>query len=391
MSLELINRSPDLKRLRDAGYEIDVAAGYLVMKHVPYVTSKREVDYGTLVSALTLGGEKTTRPGTHVVFFVGEQPCHRNGQEIQQIKHQQQKKKLAEGLEVDRSFSNKPGSQGYPDYFEKMTTYAKIISGPAESLDATATAKTFIVETSNDESPFEYTDTATARAEIGAVSAKLEGHTIAIVGLGGTGSYILDLMAKTPVSEIHLFDRDRFLQHNAFRAPGAPSLDELRAAPYKVEYLKSIYSEMHQGIRAHAYNLDSDNVGVLGDMDFVFLCVDSGSSRSLLLKCLRERNKPFIDVGMGVEIVDQSLLGLLRLSTSTPSHRSGDRRIPVTDGDRDGLYANNIQIADLNSLSAALAVIRWKKLCGFYQDLEEEHFSAYAINVNQLESAEKSK
>ena len=53
------------------------------------------------------------------------------------------------------------------------------------------------------------------------------------MGLGGTGSYVLDLVAKTPVWEIHLFDGDAFLQHNAFRSPGAPSLDELEAQPPK--------------------------------------------------------------------------------------------------------------------------------------------------------------
>jgi tRNA A37 threonylcarbamoyladenosine dehydratase len=45
--------------------------------------------------------------------------------------------------------------------------------------------------------------------------------------MGGTGSYILDLVAKTAVMEIHLFDGDDFNQHNAFRAPGAASLEDL--------------------------------------------------------------------------------------------------------------------------------------------------------------------
>ena len=56
---------------------------------------------------------------------------------------------------------------------------------------------------------------------------KLMNHKVAIIGLGGTGSYILDMLAKTPVSEIHLFDGDDFLTHNAFRSPGAASLDDL--------------------------------------------------------------------------------------------------------------------------------------------------------------------
>ena len=74
---------------------------------------------------------------------------------------------------------------------------------------------------------------------------------IAIIGLGGTGSYVLDLVAKTPVKEIHLFDGDTFLQHNAFRSPGAPSGEELRAKLPKVTYLKNAYGKMHTGIVAH--------------------------------------------------------------------------------------------------------------------------------------------
>src|SRR5207302_11190786 len=63
---------------------------------------------------------------------------------------------------------------------------------------------------------------------IGALSERLSQETVSIIGVGGTGSYILDFVAKAPVREIRLFDEDEFLQHNAFRAPGAPSLEELR-------------------------------------------------------------------------------------------------------------------------------------------------------------------
>lgn len=37
-----------------------------------------------------------------------------------------------------------------------------------------------------------------------------------------------------------------------------------------------------------------------------------------------------------------------------------------------------------NALNAAMAVIRWKKLCGFYLDLEGEHHSVYVIDGNHL-------
>ena len=54
-----------------------------------------------------------------------------------------------------------------------------------------------------------------------AVTRKLSLKNVAIVGLGGTGSYVLDLVAKTPVRQIHLDDGDMFLQHNAFGSPSA--------------------------------------------------------------------------------------------------------------------------------------------------------------------------
>ena len=50
----------------------------------------------------------------------------------------------------------------------------------------------------------------------------------------------------------------------------------------------------------------------------------------------------------------------------------------------DNDYAHNIQIADLNALNAALAVIRWKKLCGFYTDQEHEHSSTYMVGGNHI-------
>ena len=77
---------------------------------------------------------------------------------------------------------------------------------------------------------------------------------------------------------------------------------------------------------------------------------------------------PFIDVGMGIDLTDDALGGILRVTTSTPQKRTHvweKDRIPFSDGDGNDEYSRNIQIADLNALNAALAVIKWKKLFGF--------------------------
>ncbi len=77
---------------------------------------------------------------------------------------------------------------------------------------------------------------------------KISREKVAIVGLGGTGGYLLDYLAKMPVDEIHLFDGDVFSQHNAFRAPGTASKEELDKSPSKVSYFYNQYSKMHKHI-----------------------------------------------------------------------------------------------------------------------------------------------
>jgi hypothetical protein len=203
---------------------------------------------------------------------------------------------------------------------------------------------------------------------------------------------VFDLVAKTPVREIHLFDGDTFYSHNAFRAPGAASLDELRAAPTKVRRLADIYGEMRRGIVAHEYALTAANAHELDDMEFVFLCFDGGPDKRATIECLQASGIPFVDVGVGIHEVEGALGGVIRLTTSTPeqsSHVWDKGRIPLSDEDVPNEYARNIQVADLNALNAALAVIRWKKLWGFYLDFEHEHFSAYTIDGNHLLNEDK--
>lgn len=388
MSQRPINLSPDLKRLRDEGYHIEISAGYLLVKDVPYVNANRQVKRGILVSELSLAGDVTTAPNTHVAMFAGEYPCHKDGSRISQIENQSARRELGQNLTIDHTFSSKPTSGGYKDYYEKMTTYVAIISSQAEAI-SDVTAKTFpiIVPDAEENSVFNYVDTASSRVGIGAITQRLELRKIGIIGVGGTGSYVLDLVAKTPVREIHLFDGDKFSQHNAFRSPGAPSLEDLAKHPSKVAFFKDVYSRMHRGIVAHDHNIDASNVHELTGLDFVFICLDRGDVKKLIVEKLEALAIPFIDVGMGVQEVDGSLLGVLRTTTSTAKLRDHVRnksRIPFSNGDEKNEYSTNIQIADLNALNAALAVVRWKKLFSFYVDLENEHHSTYATSGNFL-------
>lgn len=387
MSRALISRNPDLLRLQNEGYEVEVRSGHLVVHSVPYVNARGDIALGSLVSDLTLAGDVTARPATHIAMFVGEHPCHRDGKEIQQIKHSSGSVTLAPDLVAQHSFSNKP-AQGYADYYEKMARYIEIISAPATSLQPDVTARTYrVIEAEPDDGVFHYIDTASTRAGIGAVTAKIAMRRVAIVGLGGTGSYVLDLLAKTPVGEIHLYDGDVFLQHNAFRAPGAASIDQLRDRLSKVAYHASNYQRMRRGIVPHAEYISENNVAQLQGFNFVFLCMDTGPGKKLIVDALTATGTPFIDTGMDVQLLDDALqlLAVCRVTTSTSTkHDHLARRVSFATPGEDHAYERNIQVADLNAWTAAMAVMRWKKFCGFYQDLEGEHNSTYSTNCHLL-------
>jgi hypothetical protein len=384
MSQKPINLSPDLNRLRDEGYFIQIVGGFLVMREVPYVNSAREVLRGVLISSLTMAGDVTRTPDTHVAYFDGEYPCGSDGKPIHQIAHQSGNLNLGNGMMAKHSFSSKP-STGYTDYYHKMTTYAALFSGPAAQLRPDASPRVFRVPEDEENSVFQYTETASDRIGIGALTERLAAEKVALIGIGGTGSYVLDFVAKTPVREIRLIDGDEFLQHNAFRAPGAATLVELREAPKKVDYFKGIYSKMHRGIVTHAVAINAENLHLLDGITFAFLCMDAGEAKRLVVEKLEVLGVSFVDVGMGLELVDGSLGGILRTTASTPSKRDGFRAHVsfVADG-KDNVYSSNIQVADLNAFNAIMAVIKWKKIRGFYRDLEREHHSSYTTDGNLL-------
>ena len=384
MLLAQINRSLDLKQLVDEGFEIEVNGGHLIVHHIPYVNSSREIKYGTLITSLSLNNDVTIKPDTHVMGFMGEHPCNKDGSIISAIHHSSPNQKVVDGYVMNHTFSNKPPN-GYDNYYHKVTRYAEIISAPAKSLDKTVTAQTFkVLECSEDESMFLYTDSNSSRANISQLNEKFKGQRIGIIGLGGTGSYVLDLIAKTPVDEILLFDGDEFLQHNAFRSPGAASVETLNKRLKKVDYYTSIYSQMRRGIKTFPEKITDFNIGLLEGLSYVFVCIDSNSARGMIISKLREFGVTFIDVGLGVNVADENLVGTLRVTVGTPGkHDHILNRIGTAETD-DNDYATNIQIADLNALNALMAIVKWKKLCGFYQDLKKEHNSTFTINTGQL-------
>ncbi|MCY3941438.1 MAG: ThiF family adenylyltransferase [Gammaproteobacteria bacterium] len=384
MSRELISRNDDLRRLVADGYEIEIRSEHLILHRVPHVTSERLVKHGQLICPLVVNGPEIGQPADHTMHFAGEYPCDDQGNPIEALRNNSNRQELAEGLWVDHYFSAKPIEGNYRDYYHKMTHYAQVLGRCARRIDPGAigrSGKLVLSEDPND--PFLFMETASSRSGITRLSEKLADDKIGIVGMGGTGSFILDYVSKTRVSEIHLFDGDQFQQHNAFRAPGATTIEELKERPSKAQLYKDRYSRMRRGIIAHDAHVAPDNLDKIAKLDFVFVAIDNSKTRHWLLAELDRLGVPFIDVGMGIERSEDKLLGVVRTS-----FRETPKSSAAQSGEQDfrdaGEYERNVQIVELNALNAALAVIRWKKHRAFYLDLGQEERSNYTIDGNHM-------
>lgn len=250
-----INHSEDLARLSDDGVQYSIIKGaYLVVEAVPYLNNKKQLMFGKLIFQLNISGENLCPPADHTAYWAGEMPCNIDGSFITGLVNGPSVKTFGDGIISDYFLSRKPVENGgmYKSYYEKVTQHINMISAPAKAIypiGCVRVKSTPILP--SEDLPFVYADTNAARANITGVSECMEHQKLAIVGLGGTGMYLLDLLAKCPVEEIHLFDDDIFDNHNAFRAPGAASLSVLNQQPTKVQYASAIYGNMKRGIIPH--------------------------------------------------------------------------------------------------------------------------------------------
>lgn len=383
MSDVVADHNSDLKRLQNEGYEIEIKQGCCIIYNIPYLDSTLSIQKGIIVSPVIVTGDTIKYDNNHVAYFAGSMPYRKSGEPLSAIINSPNNTIFA-GIQMNYMLSNKPVG-GYKNYYEKFSNYINIIVSEAQAVDSTVTAKTFQRIVSIEEDVLEYSDTNSSRAIINHHTDKLRNQKIAIVGLGGTGSYILDQVAKTPVSEIHLYDGDVFCQHNAFRAPGAANSDIFKVQPYKSNYFKDIYSNMHKYIISHPYFLDENNVQELSEFDFVFLAVDTGEHKRVIIDELFKHHIKFIDTGIDIsENSEKNLLGMTRTTIiSNDDYDVVSKNICFEETNDYDLYQSNIQTADLNALCAINAVIEWKKLCGFYIDNNIK--SNYVYNTNDGE------
>jgi hypothetical protein len=366
---KLVSHNEDIQRLIDKGYAVAFDSNYLLVRDVPYLDAERTLQIGAIVTKfVSIDGERLAQED-HQIFFAGSHPHELDGKPISNLAGGPTQLALSEASKdvvVQRSFSNKPKG-GFADFFAKIDSYVGIISGPAIEMYGVTPYTFRAVDSVVSDSIFKFHDTLTSRAEITDLAAKFKDDVVVVIGLGGTGSYVMDLLVKTPVREIRAFDPDPFHVHNAFRSPGRleqPDLGQTKAQAYL-----SRYENFRHGLTIEPKFVDASSTEEVQGATFAFVCVDKGTSRAGIFELLIANHIPFIDVGMGLKRTKENVLnGQIRVtyySTENAVALRDKQLAPLTDP-ADDIYRVNIQISELNAINAALAVIKFKQLRGFY-------------------------
>lgn len=388
---ELANHNAFIKDLEDQGYHIDFINRYFVIYGLPYLNEAGELRHGDWVSPVDLVDWIIDAPSDHQAYFRGSRPHDGHGRALR-LGGGAANVTVTDNFVCNQSFSFKLLEAGkmrqYGSFEEKVLTYLDVIVGPAEAAYPDATPLRGIeIKAAEQGSPLRIPDTMSANYHLNDVSSRLLGKKIAIIGLGGTGSYILDFLARTHLEKIALYDDDKVHVHTIFRIPGfIPRAIGMK----KVEALAQHYANWHGGLAPVPERITADNIECLREFDFIFVSIDDGPSRLNIVNWLSMNGIPFIDCGMGL---NRSLVGLNGVVRITGTDRSAfDETINTpylpTTNPENGEYRKQAQIAELNALNATFAVILFKQHFGLYDRLSDAvayTFETASFELDQIE------
>ncbi|QJP98787.1 hypothetical protein C798_00640 [Herbaspirillum rubrisubalbicans Os34] len=382
----------DVQALIDDGYSVVIVDDqYLVIENVPYCPRGGIVEYGDLISPYSIVNGVSQLNGDHTVWFTGSIPHTALGVSLHDALVCESSGNSVAGRQARCRLSNKPDNAEslaklLQSFHYKMTHYINKLSRHARDVDPLVCAnRDGRLQINSKPSVFYYPNASISRSGLDVCENKLRQRKVAIIGVGGTGSYILDAIAKTPIEEIHLYDGDNIKPHNSFRMPGALKPADAFSGVFKAEFLAQHYGQMRKGIFPHPVKVNLQNVAELDDCSFVFIAVDHGPSRGLIANHLVNRGVPFIDVGIGVSKVpgNDQLHARARVTFVTPQTKDLVATLPTSDDTEKAEY-DNIQLVEMNALNAMLAVVRYKQHLDFFTDEAAAETLKYKVSWSEI-------
>jgi tRNA A37 threonylcarbamoyladenosine dehydratase len=133
---------------------------------------------------------------------------------------------------------------------------------------------------------------------------KLKNARVAVFGLGGVGSYVVEALARSGVGTLHLIDNDKVSVSNINR-----QIIALRSTvgQYKTDVAKARVEDINPDIKAYAHNIfflpDTQNTFDFSSVDYVVDAIDTVSGKIALIKECKRANVPVIScMGTGNKV-----------------------------------------------------------------------------------------
>ncbi|WP_440062541.1 tRNA cyclic N6-threonylcarbamoyladenosine(37) synthase TcdA [Pseudomonas syringae] len=145
--------------------------------------------------------------------------------------------------------------------------------------------------------------------------ARLRAAHVAIVGIGGVGSWAAEAMARSGVGEISLFDMDDVCVSNSNRQLHALDTNVGRS---KVEVMAERIRAINPDCVVHAVSdfVTRDTMAecITPDMDFVIDCIDSVNAKAALISWCKRRKIQMVTTGGAGGQIDPTLIQIADLN-----------------------------------------------------------------------------
>lgn len=124
---------------------------------------------------------------------------------------------------------------------------------------------------------------------------KIAKSHVAVFGLGGVGSYVVEALARTGVGKLTLVDHDRISESNLNRQVIAltSNLGELKA-DVTAARVKEINPNCITHVHATSFNQDTEKDFHFKDYDYVVDAIDTVTSKLLLIESCQKTNTPIL-------------------------------------------------------------------------------------------------
>lgn len=239
---------------------------------------------------------------------------------------------------------------------------------------------------------------------------RLRRLSAAVIGCSGTGSFVVEQLARLGIGRLVIVDDDVVKDLNLNRILNATQADA-DAARFKVDVTGDAIEAIGLGtvVERHASNLaQPDAVRAVAGCDVVFGCVDSAEGRFLANLLATFYLLPYVDVGVALDAADDgeitqvcgyvhylqpgasSLLSRVAITMAEVSAEALKRQNPVEYAERKKAgYIQNVQedrpaVISVNAVLAGMAVNELLARMHGFRDEPNRRYATIGMSISQV-------